>query len=161
MPYREKQKDFGDEIFLEDTDAPLPETLNQKTRYAFFSEVAKGGKSVILSCQDLHLRRTVCYKTLRSEFQKDPIENKLLSAYDVGGAKGFKSEFYRKIYAYKFFMVKRATNETFKPIELVNFIHDQQEKRFQAENPPISKRTYNPRNKKLTFDPAQMTFNFT
>ena len=78
MPYREKQKDFGDEIFLEDTDAPLPETLNQKTRYAFFSEVAKGGKSVILSCQDLHLRRTVCYKTLRYEFQKDPIENKRL-----------------------------------------------------------------------------------
>ena len=78
MPYQEKQKDFGDDIFLEDTDAPLPETLNQKTRYAFFSEIAKGGKSVILSCQDLHLRRTVCFKTLRSEFQKDPIENKRL-----------------------------------------------------------------------------------
>ena len=50
---------------------------------------------------------------------EDPIENKLLSAYDVGGAKGFKSEFYRKIYAYKFFMIKRAKNETFKPIELL------------------------------------------
>ena len=44
-----KTKDFGDEIFLEDTDAPLPETLNQKTRYAFFSEVAKGES--LLSCR--------------------------------------------------------------------------------------------------------------
>ena len=55
-------------------------------------------------------------------FHEEPIENKLLSAYDVGGAKGFKSEFYRKIYAYKFFMIKRATNEKFKPVELLNFI---------------------------------------
>ena len=31
-----------------------------------------------MSCQDLHLRRTVCYKTLRSEFQKRSIENKRL-----------------------------------------------------------------------------------
>ena len=31
-----------------------------------------------------------------SFFHEDPLENKLLSAFDVGGAKGFKSEFYRK-----------------------------------------------------------------
>ncbi len=85
--------------------------------------------------------RVILYKELDitmdqflSFFHEDPLENILLSAYDVGGAKGFKSEFYRKIYSYKFFMIKRATNETFKPIELVNFIHDQQDKRLDTEN---------------------------
>ena len=93
-------------------------------------------------------------------FHEDQIENKLLSAYDVGGAKGFKSEFYRKIYAYKFFMVKRATNETFKPIELVNFIHDEQDKRLETENPPKEKRPYKPKKKKIFIDPNQMTLVF-
>ena len=47
--------------------------------------------------------RVILYKELDitmdqflSFFHEDPLENKLLSAYDVGGAKGFKSEFYRK-----------------------------------------------------------------
>ncbi len=62
-------------VYAEETDMPLPETLNPNTRYAFFSTIAKGGKSLIQSCRDLHLRRTVCYKTLRSEFINDPIEN--------------------------------------------------------------------------------------
>ena len=93
-------------------------------------------------------------------FHEDPIENKLLSAYDVGGAKGFKSEFYRKIYAYKFFMIKRATNETFKPIELVNFIHDQQYKRFETENSPKEKRPYKTRKKKIFINPNQMKLGF-
>jgi len=61
-------------VYAEETDAPLPETLNPKTRYAFFSTIAKGGKSLIKSCRDLHLRRTVCYKTLRPEFVNDPVE---------------------------------------------------------------------------------------
>ncbi len=78
MSYLETQKLGESKIFLEDTDVPLPETLNQKTRYAFFSALAKGGKSVISSCQDLHLGRTVCYKTLRSEFQNNSIEKKRL-----------------------------------------------------------------------------------
>ena len=78
MSYLETQKLLESKIFLEDTDAPLPEALNQKTRYAFFSALAKGGKSVITSCRDLHLGRTVCYKTLRSEFQNNPIEKKRL-----------------------------------------------------------------------------------
>ena len=90
-------------------------------------------------------------------FHEDPIENKLLSAYNVGGAKGFKSEFYRKIYAYKFFMIKRATNEKFKPIELLNFIHDQQDKRLETENPLKEKRPYKPKKKKIFIDPNQMT----
>lgn len=65
-------------LYAEETDAPLPETLNPKTRYAFFSTIAKGGKSLIKSCRDLHLRRTVCYKTLRPEFVNDPIETQRL-----------------------------------------------------------------------------------
>lgn len=65
-------------LYAEETDMPLPETLNPNTRYAFFSTIAKGGKSVIQSCRDLHLRRTVCYKTLRSEFVNDPIETRRL-----------------------------------------------------------------------------------
>ena len=93
-------------------------------------------------------------------FHDDPLENKLLSAYDVGGAKGFKSEFYRKIYAYKFFMIKRATNEKFKPIELLNFIHDQQSKRLETENPPKEKRPYKPKKKKIFIDPNQMSLGF-
>ena len=93
-------------------------------------------------------------------FHEDPIENKLLSAYDVGGAKGFKSEFYRKIYAYKFFMIKRANNEKFKPIELLNFIHDQQSKRLETENPPKEKKPYKPRKRKIFIDPNQMSLGF-
>ena len=65
-------------LYLEETDSPLPETLNPKTRYAFFTTIATGGKSLIKSCRDLHLRRTICYKTLRPEFENDPIENKRL-----------------------------------------------------------------------------------
>ncbi|MGB1140588.1 MAG: serine/threonine protein kinase [Halioglobus sp.] len=78
MPEFQQQKDAGSPLYAEETDAPLPETLNSKTRYAYFSEIAKGGKSIIKSCRDLHLRRTVCYKTLRPEFVNDPIENRRL-----------------------------------------------------------------------------------
>lgn len=62
-------------LYLEETDFILPETLNPKTRYAFFSTIATGGKSLIKSCVDLHLRRRICYKTLRPEFLDNPIEN--------------------------------------------------------------------------------------
>ncbi|MGH1372225.1 MAG: serine/threonine protein kinase [Cellvibrionaceae bacterium] len=65
-------------IYAEETDQPLPKVLNPKTRYAFFSTIATGGKSLIKSCRDLHLRRTVCYKTLRPEFIGDPIETRRL-----------------------------------------------------------------------------------
>ncbi len=73
-----EQKGSLDPIYVEDTDAPLPEKLNPKTRYAYFSAIATGGKSRIQSCVDLHLRRTVCYKTLRPEFVKSAIENQRL-----------------------------------------------------------------------------------
>ncbi|TGD72644.1 serine/threonine protein kinase [Mangrovimicrobium sediminis] len=65
-------------LYAEDTDAPLPEKLNPRTRYAYFSTIATGGKSLIKSCKDLHLRRTICYKSLRPEFVNDPIENRRL-----------------------------------------------------------------------------------
>ena len=74
-----QQREESEEwLYADDTDAPLPETLNPKTRYAFFSTIATGGKSLIKSCRDLHLRRTICYKTLRPEFINDEIENKRL-----------------------------------------------------------------------------------
>lgn len=65
-------------LYREDTDKPLPEKIVQSTRYAYFKTIARGGKSVIQSCRDLHLGRTVCYKTLRPEFEDDPVEQRRL-----------------------------------------------------------------------------------
>ncbi len=78
MPEFAQQKEALTPLYTEETDAPLPEKLNPNTRHAYFSTIAKGGKSLIKSCRDLHLRRTVCYKTLRPEFVNDPIENQRL-----------------------------------------------------------------------------------
>ncbi|TXS93873.1 serine/threonine protein kinase [Parahaliea maris] len=78
MPEFQQQKNAESPLYAEEMDAPLPETLNPNTRYAYFSTIAKGGKSLIKSCRDLHLRRTICYKTLRPEFVNDPIENRRL-----------------------------------------------------------------------------------
>ena len=75
MPEFQQQRNAETPLYAEEMDAPLPDPLNQNTRYAYFSTIAKGGKSLIKSCRDLHLRRTVCYKTLRPEFVNDPIEN--------------------------------------------------------------------------------------
>lgn len=61
-------------IYLEETDRPLPETLNPSTRYTHFKTIARGGKSIIQSCRDRHLARVICFKKLKPEFQKDPIE---------------------------------------------------------------------------------------
>ncbi|MEQ8428720.1 MAG: serine/threonine-protein kinase [Gammaproteobacteria bacterium] len=63
-------------LYLENTDAPLPEKINPATRYAYFKTIARGGKAIVQSCKDLHLSRVVCYKTLKPEFAKDPIEQK-------------------------------------------------------------------------------------
>ena len=63
-------------VYLEDTDRPLPEKLNPGTRYAYFKTIAKGGKSIIQSCKDLHLHRVICYKKLRPEFADDPTEKR-------------------------------------------------------------------------------------
>ncbi len=77
LEFPEPPKEYG-LVFLEDTDKPLPETLNASTRYALFTTIAKGGKSLIKSCKDLHLSRVVCYKTLKPEFADDEIEQRRL-----------------------------------------------------------------------------------
>jgi serine/threonine-protein kinase len=74
LKFQEPPKEYSN-VFLEDTDRPLPEVLNPNTRYVFLSTIAKGGKSLIKSCKDMHLNRVVAYKTLRSEFVDDEIEN--------------------------------------------------------------------------------------
>jgi serine/threonine-protein kinase len=66
------------QVYLKDTDAPLPQSVNFGTRYAYFKTIAKGGKSLIKSCKDLHLSRVVCYKTLRPELADDPVEQQRL-----------------------------------------------------------------------------------
>lgn len=65
-------------VFLDETDKKLPEKIDPRTRYAFFSTIAKGGKCLIKSCKDLHLSRFVCYKTLKPEFATDEIEQQRL-----------------------------------------------------------------------------------
>ena len=74
---RFKQADFP-ELYLEQTDKDLSQSLGANFRYAYFTTIAKGGKSLIQSCKDLHLGRVVCYKSLRPEFADDPIEQKRL-----------------------------------------------------------------------------------
>ena len=66
------------QVFLSETDKPLPKKLDSHTRYALFTTIAKGGKSLIKSCKDLHLSRVVCYKTLKPEFADDEIEQRRL-----------------------------------------------------------------------------------
>lgn len=77
LDFPEPPKSYSS-VFLEETDKPLPQKIDPRTRYAFFSTIAKGGKSEIKSCKDLHLSRFVCYKTLKPEFADDEIEQKRL-----------------------------------------------------------------------------------
>jgi len=77
LNFPQPPKSYG-YVFLEDTDKALPKKLNPNTRYAMFTTIAKGGKSLIKSCKDLHLSRVVCYKTLRPEFADDEVEQRRL-----------------------------------------------------------------------------------
>lgn len=77
LKFQQPPKEYGD-VYLEDTDHPLPEVLNPSTRYMFLGTIAKGGKSIIQACRDLHLSRVVAYKSLRSEFFDDPVEQRRL-----------------------------------------------------------------------------------
>lgn len=77
LKFQQPPKEYGN-VYLEDTDKPLPETLNPNTRYMFMSTIATGGKSLIRSCKDLHLSRIVAYKSLRKEFKNDPVEQRRL-----------------------------------------------------------------------------------
>ncbi len=73
LKFQQPPKEYSD-VFLEDTDRPLPEVLNPNTRYMHLSTIAKGGKSLINAVRDMHLSRVVIYKTLRPEFADDKIE---------------------------------------------------------------------------------------
>lgn len=77
LEFPEPPKNY-DSVFLEATDKPLPNKIDPRTRYAFFSTIATGGKSLIKSCKDLHLSRFICYKTLKPEFANDEIEQQRL-----------------------------------------------------------------------------------
>jgi eukaryotic-like serine/threonine-protein kinase len=77
LEFPEPPKGYS-EIYLEETDKELPAKIDQNTRYAFFQTIAKGGKSLIKSCKDMHLSRVVAYKTLRPECADDPVEQKRL-----------------------------------------------------------------------------------
>ena len=63
-------------VYLADTDKPLSRTVNPHTRYAYFKLIARGGRSIIQCCKDLHLMRVVCYKSLKAEFAEDPDEQR-------------------------------------------------------------------------------------
>ncbi len=77
LNFPQPPKDYS-QVLLEDTDRPLPKDPAKSTRYALFTTIAKGGKSLIKSCKDLHLSRVVCYKTLKPEFADDEIEQRRL-----------------------------------------------------------------------------------
>ncbi len=65
-------------VYLEQTDKDFSDSLQSNFRYAYFKTIAKGGKSLIQSCKDMHLGRVVCYKSLLPEVADDPIEQKRL-----------------------------------------------------------------------------------
>lgn len=67
-------KDADARVFLEDTDRALPKKIDVRTRYAYWKTIAKGGKSLIQSCKDLHLSRTICHKSLRPELLDNAVE---------------------------------------------------------------------------------------
>ncbi len=77
LNFPQPPKDYG-QVYLADTDRPLAKDPSKSIRYALFTTIAKGGKSLIKSCKDLHLSRVVCYKTLKPEFAEDEIEQRRL-----------------------------------------------------------------------------------
>ena len=76
LPQFPKLKSQVSMIDLKETDIDLPSHVANKnnTRYASFKTLARGGKCLIQSCKDFHLRRTVCFKSLLPEFADDPYE---------------------------------------------------------------------------------------
>ncbi len=68
----------GPQLFVEQTDKALSQSLDPRFRYSYFKTIAKGGKSLIQSCKDMHLNRVICYKSLLPEFADDDIEQRRL-----------------------------------------------------------------------------------
>ena len=60
-------------VSIAETDKPLPRKLDTRTRYAYFKTIARGGRSIIQSCKDLHLSRVICCKSLKPEFAGDAL----------------------------------------------------------------------------------------
>jgi len=67
-----------EKLVIEQTDKELAKKPDPNFRYMYFKTIAKGGKSLIQSCKDLHLNRTICYKKLLPELADDEIEQKRL-----------------------------------------------------------------------------------
>ena len=62
-------------VYMRDTDRPLPESITPAhTRYAYFKTIARGGRSIIESCKDLHLMRVVARKSLKPEFARNRVD---------------------------------------------------------------------------------------
>ena len=74
MQFHGSAKNRLEQFYVEETDRNLPEKIDVRTRYARFTTLARGGKCLIQSCRDLHLSRTICYKSLHREIADDPIE---------------------------------------------------------------------------------------
>lgn len=72
-----KQADYP-KLYLEQTDKEMSKNSQSNFRYAYFKTIARGGKSLIQSCKDMHLGRVVCHKSLLAEFAHDAIEQKRL-----------------------------------------------------------------------------------
>lgn len=68
----------GPQLFVEQTDKALSQSLDPNFRYSYFKTITKGGKSLIQSCKDMHLNRVICYKSLLPEFAENEIEQKRL-----------------------------------------------------------------------------------
>ncbi|MBI84411.1 MAG: protein kinase [Planctomycetaceae bacterium] len=74
MQFPDSPTDPLAQLYLEDTDRKLPDRIDVRMRYVFFKTIARGGKCLIQGCKDLHLSRTICYKSLHREIADDPIE---------------------------------------------------------------------------------------
>ena len=76
MPDYPTRPDAYPIVYLEETDQQLPQRPDNRLRYVYFKTIARGGSCLIQSCKDLHLQRTICYKSLRPELADDPIEQR-------------------------------------------------------------------------------------
>jgi len=72
------RQDEYPKLYIEQTDKDLPKEIDPNFRYSHFKTIARGGKSLIQSCRDMHLGRVICYKSLLPEFANDSIEQKRL-----------------------------------------------------------------------------------
>ncbi len=67
------------DLSLQSVDEELPAGARNrhKSRYAYFETVSNGARSIVQTCRDLHLGRTVCYKSLAPHLSTNPLQQKL------------------------------------------------------------------------------------